>query len=147
MPRQLDPIGARARRMNALDVECLAEIKTQLNKFRFDPFYRGHGKRVPLRQLADLCAVSRQTLYDLVRGERKGIEPTTRDRILAAIALVNDRGLRWQRVAVRKAVIERRVIEPGLIEWRPIMPDGSAPPLIKQRQRTPGQARNDHPNL
>jgi len=147
MPVQLDPIGARAKRLSQLDVDCLAEIKRELNRFRFDPYFRGRGQRVPLRQFADLCAVSRQTLYDLVRGDRKGIEPATRDRIMAAIALVKNDGLRWQRVVLRKAIVERRVIAPGLIDWQPRMPNGEPPPPIKQRQRTPAQARHDHPNL
>jgi hypothetical protein len=141
------PLEMRARRMGYLDLQCIDDIKRQLNKFRFDPAYRGNGQRVPLRQLADLCGVSRQTLYDLVRGDRKGIEPHTRERILAAIALVTERGLRWKRTVIRKPVVERRLIAPGLIEWMPMMPDGSAVPLILRRQRTPGQARHDHPKL
>lgn len=139
------PLHARQVRMSQLDLDCIADIVRHLNKFRFDPAYRGKGKRVPMRQLAVICGVSRQTLYDLVRGDRKGIEPSTRDRILAAIALVTDQGLRWKRTVVRKPVIERRLVAPGAVEWVPVMPDGSPPPLIKQRQRP--AARHDHSHL
>jgi transcriptional regulator with XRE-family HTH domain len=129
------------QRMKALDVECLAEIKRQLNKFRFDPAFRGQGKRVPLRQFAKYCGVSRQTLYDLLRGDRKGIVPETRDRIMAAFALVNDQGLRFKRVIIRKPVVERRrrrrrLIAPGLIEWQAVMPNGAAVPPMPRRHLT-----------
>ena len=127
------PLEANIRRINQLDLDCIADIQRSLNRFRFDPQFRGNGKRVPLRQFAELCGVSRQTLYDLVRGDRKGIEPTTRDRILHAIKLVTECGLRWKRTAIRKAVIERRVIVPGLIEWTPVMPNGEPPPMIPRR--------------
>ena len=127
------PLVMRDKRMQALDLQCIADIQRSLNRFRFDPQFRGNGKRVPLRQFAELCGVSRQTLYDLVRGDRKGIEPHTRDRILHAIALVSEHGLRWKRTAIRKAIVERRVIVPGLIEWTPVMPNGGPPPLIPQR--------------
>lgn len=133
------PIDGYTRRMRQLDIECLVEINRALNKFRFDPFYRGKAKRVPLVQFADYCGVSRQTLYDLVRGDRKGIEPATRDRILHAIELVEKHGLRFHRVVVRKSVIERRVISPGVIEWQPVMPNGAAPPPLPQRQQSAKQ--------
>jgi hypothetical protein len=135
------PLEQRAKRMGMLDVDCLVEIKRTLRRFQFDPAFRGNGNRVPLRQFAELCGVSRQTIYDLVRGDRKGIEPSTRDRIMHAIALVTERGLRWKRQAVRKPVVERRIIDPGLIEWTAVMPDGSPPPAIPQRHYKPGGVR------
>jgi transcriptional regulator with XRE-family HTH domain len=134
------PLEGRAHRMGMLDVDCLVEIKRTLRRFQFDPAFRGNGNRVPLRQFAELCGVSRQTIYDLVRGDRKGIEPSTRDRILNAIELVTQHGLRWKRIAVRKPVVERRVIDPGLIEWTAVMPNGKPAPPIPQRHRTQARA-------
>jgi hypothetical protein len=134
MPPFDSPLRARQVRMNMLDLDCLAEIRRWLNKFRFDPNYRGPGQRVPLRQLAELCAVSRQTLYDLIRGDRLGIEPATRDRINAAIVLIDQRGLRWRRKVIRQPTIMKRIaFTPTIIEWQAVMPDGSRPPPIPQR--------------
>jgi hypothetical protein len=130
---QHSPLVAHDRRMGMLDIECIDEIKRLLNKFRFDAQYRGYGNRVPWRQFSELCGVSRQTLYDLVRGDRKGIEPATRDRIFAALKMVLEQGVRWKRITVRKPVVERRVIAPGLIEWIAIMPDGTPAPLIPRK--------------
>lgn len=136
----LNPLFAYSRRMSQLDVECLIEIRRTLNRFRFDPAYRGGGQRVPLRQFADLCGLSRQSLYDIVRNDRKGIEPQTRDRIMAAIALI-DRGVRFKRVVVQPAVVERIVHSPAVVEWQAIMPDGQPAPMIPRRPRTPAQEK------
>jgi hypothetical protein len=129
----VSPLEQGARRLAGLDLACIDEIKRLLNKFRFDAQYRGKGKRVPWRQFAELSGVSRQTLYDLVRGDRKGIEPATRDRIMAALKMVLEGGVRWRRITVRKPVVERRVIAPGLIEWIAVMPDGTPAPLIPRK--------------
>jgi hypothetical protein len=127
------PLNMHALAMRKFDTECMADIRRTLLRFSNDPAFRGSGKRVPLRQFAELVGVSRQTLYDLVRGDRKGLEPSTRDRLQAGIKLVLEGGLRWKRVAIRKPVVERRVIDPGLIEWTAVMPNGDPPPPIRRR--------------
>ena len=134
--------AAHAAKFIDRDSACLADIRRELMAFQVGAEFRGKANRVPLRQFAQLCGISRQTLYDIARSDRKALEPHTRDAILAAIKLIRQGGLRWKRIAVRKAVVERRVITPGLIEWRAVMPDGSAPPPIPPRQYS--QAQLDH---
>jgi len=137
-----------ARRVRALDRECVAEIRRTLMMFQRDPVFRGAGRRVPLRQFAALCGVSRQTLYDITWSDRKSLEPATRDRIMRAINMVFIDGLRWKRVAVRRPKIKRIVIDPGLIEWRPVMPNDGPVPNLPRRQISPAQARaHDYPNI
>ena len=136
------------RRLNALDTECLNDIRRILMEFQRDPKFRGNGNRVPLRQFAELCGVSRQTLYDITWSDRKGLEPATRDRIMRAIGIVINDGLRWRRVAVRRAKIKRITLVPAIVEWRPVMLTGAPVPNLPRRQLTPAQARNyDYSNL
>jgi hypothetical protein len=127
----VSPLDGYNRRMTHLDVECLGKIREAINGFRREQFYRGTGRRVPLRQFAELCGLSRQSLYAIIKHDRKGLEHSTRDRILAAINLVNQ-GLRFKRVIIQKAVVERTVHQPAIFEWRAVMPDGRPAPLIPQ---------------
>jgi hypothetical protein len=45
------------------------QIKRELTRFSFDPFYRGEN-RVPIGTLARLAGLSRQHIRDIVFGER-----------------------------------------------------------------------------
>jgi hypothetical protein len=132
----VSPLDGYNKCMSKLDTECLGKIREALDRFQRDPIYRGAGKRVPLRQFADLCGLSRQSLYDIVGNQRKGIEPRTRDRILAALKLVNA-GLRFRRVTLQKAIVTRTCIvhQPAIVEWQAVMPNGQRPPPIPGRPR------------
>ena len=134
--RVRSPLEMRTIAMHAFDTQCIPEIRRLLFRFRLDPEYRGSAKRVPMRQFSELCGVSRQTLYDIMHGDRAGLEPHTRDAILGALDLVLNKGLRWRRV-VTPAVIERyrRVITPAIVRWAPVMPDGTSPPPLRTRPK------------
>ena len=71
------------------------QIRRALNRFRFDPEFRGPTGRVPITAFANLVAVSPQALYKIMGGAHMRYD--TRARIIAGIRLVLERGLRWQR--------------------------------------------------
>jgi hypothetical protein len=71
------------------------EIRGALNRFRFDPEFRGPTGRVPITAFAELVNVSPQALYKIMAGAHMRYD--TRERIAAGIARVLERGLRWHR--------------------------------------------------
>ena len=71
------------------------QIRRALNRFRFDPEFRGPHGRVPITAFAGLVAVSPQALYKIMAGAHMRYD--TRARIIAGIRMVLERGLRWQR--------------------------------------------------
>ena len=72
-----------------------AEIRGHLQRFRFDPEFRGRAGRVPITAFAALVNVSPQALYKIINGAHMRYD--TRARIAAGIKLILQRGLRWHR--------------------------------------------------
>jgi hypothetical protein len=71
------------------------EIRAALNRFRFDPEFRGAAGRVPITAFAELVNLSPQALYKFMAGQHMRYD--TRARLLAGVRMVLTRGLRWHR--------------------------------------------------
>lgn len=72
-----------------------AEIRGHLQRFRFDPEFRGPAGRVPITAFARLVNVSPQALYKIIGGAHMRYD--TRARVAAGIKVILQRGLRWHR--------------------------------------------------
>lgn len=147
MPQIRSSLDGAVLRLKAC-TEDLDDIRRALHLFSNDPIYRGDGNRVPLRQLAKLCGVSRKTLYDIMAGDRPRLVITTAERIRAAIELVLKGGLRWRRRRNGPTVVRYRVIKRikiGRAVWYPVMPNGEEPPALPRPE--PRKQKHDHPKL
>jgi hypothetical protein len=52
------------------------QVKRELQRFAYDPKYKGRHNKVPLQTLARYAGLSRKTLIDIVHGARQAGDKT-----------------------------------------------------------------------